>query len=77
NTMFVHQLLALVHDGCLWLGEPIPIAYMLIRRITKLPYKGADLAKEFAGKSKEKEIMDKMTSEFGLIKKSPRYSTCS
>lgn len=31
NAIYVHQLLALVHDGCLWLGEPIPIDEMLIK----------------------------------------------
>lgn len=60
NTICVCQFLALVHDGCLWLGEPIPITNMLIHRITKLPYKGEDLAKEFGGKSKEEELVDKM-----------------
>lgn len=70
NIMFVRQLLTLVHDGCLWLSEPIPITDMLIHRITKLPYKGANLANKFKGKSKEKELVDKMKNKFGLIKKS-------
>lgn len=54
STQCVRQLLNLVHDGCLWLGEPIPITDMLIHIITKLPYKGADPAKEFVRKSIEK-----------------------
>lgn len=58
-----------MHDGCLWLDEPIPITNMFIHRITKLPYKGVDPAKEFGGKNGEKELTDKMKMEFGLIKK--------
>lgn len=67
----------LVHDGYLWLGEPIPITDMLIHRITKFPYKGVDLAKEFGGKSKEKELENRMKIEFGLIKNARRYSIYS
>jgi len=47
---------------------------MLIHRITKLPYKGADPTKEFGGKSKEKELADKMKTEYGLVKKPCGYS---
>lgn len=37
-TIFViRKLLYLVHDGCLWLEELIPITYHLIHRITWLP----------------------------------------
>ena len=63
----VHQLLALLHDGCLWLGDPISITDMFLHRITKLPYKGANPTKEFGGKIREKELEDKM-KELGLIK---------
>lgn len=73
NTLCVRQLLMLVHDGCLWPREPIPIIDMLIHRITNPIYKGADLAKEFGGKSGERELVDKMKVEFGLIKNSCRY----
>jgi len=66
-------MLALVHDGSLWLREPILITYMIIQCITKLTYKGADPAKEFGGKSGEKELADKMKVEFGLIKNPRRY----
>lgn len=38
NTIFLCQLLALVHDGCLWLGEPILINEMMIKHSTTLPY---------------------------------------
>jgi len=50
---------------------------MLIHRITKFPYKGVDLAKEFGGKSKEKELENRMKIEFGLIKNARRYSIYS
>jgi len=74
NAGFVCQFLTLVHNGCLWFGKPIPIIDMLIHKIKKLPYKGADPAKEFKGRSKEKELVGKMKIEFGLVKKSCRYT---
>lgn len=43
-TIFImRQLLCLVHDGYLWLEEPIPNTAELIRRISWLPCKGRDL----------------------------------
>lgn len=74
NNFFFCQFLTLVHDGCLWLGETIPITHMLIHRITKLPYTGANVAKKFGGKIKEKELTDKMKTEYGLVRKSHGYS---
>jgi len=59
----------IVHDGCLWLGEPIPIMNMLIHIMTQQPYKGANPAKEFGGKTREKELTDKMKKEYELLKK--------
>lgn len=42
-TIFViRQLLFLVHDGYLWLEEPIPIIVELIHRISWLPYSRRD-----------------------------------
>lgn len=49
-----------MHDGRLWPGDPILIIDMLIHRFTELPYKGANLAKEFGGKSGKKELVDEM-----------------
>ena len=69
----VCQLLALVHNGILWLGQPIPITDMPTHRVTKFPHKGADPAKEFAGKIGEKELVDEMKKEYGLVKKSQGY----
>jgi len=73
NMVCVRQLLTLVHDGCLWPGDPILITNMLIHQITNLHYKGADPTKEFGGKSGEKYLANKMKAEYGLIKKSHRY----
>lgn len=50
---------------------------MFIHRITQLPYKGANPAKEFGGKTREKELADKMKKEYGLIKKSRGYAILS
>lgn len=44
NTICMHHLLTLVHDGCLWLGEPILIIEMLIHQIIFLRYQGLDHA---------------------------------
>jgi len=68
NIVCLLKFLVLVHDGCLWLGEPIPIIDMLIHKITNFPYKWMDPAKEFGGKSKEKEIADKIKTKFQLVK---------
>lgn len=38
NTICVPHLLALVHDGCLWMVGPILIDEMLIQKFTALPY---------------------------------------
>lgn len=52
-TIFIiRQLLCLVHDGYLWLEEPIPITTELSHRISQLPCKGKDPT-EIAGKSKD------------------------
>ena len=41
---FIRQLLCVVHNGCLWLEEPIPITTYLIHHISGLPCKREDLA---------------------------------
>lgn len=48
----IRKLLWLVHDGYLWLEEPIPIMVELIHRISQFPCKGKYPAK-IAGKSKD------------------------
>ena len=70
NMIYVRQLLMLVHDGILWLGQPIPLTNMLIHKITKLTHKRTDTAKEFARKTGEKELADNMKKEYGPVKKS-------
>jgi len=77
NTIYLHQLLTLVHDGCLWLGGPIPIMDMLIQRITLLLYQGIDTLEDFVGNSQEKKLEDQMMSDFRLVKKPCSYAVSS
>lgn len=59
-TIFViRQLLLLVHDGYLWLDEPIPITTEPIHWISQLPYVGRDLA-EIVGTSGDLKLMEAM-----------------
>lgn len=51
--LVIKQLLCLVHDGCLWLEEPIPIADRLIHRITWFPYTRQNPAMIFGRKGGE------------------------
>lgn len=44
TVLVIKQLLCLVHDGCLWLEELIPITHMLIHHITRLLYIGKNPA---------------------------------
>ena len=60
----MQQLLTLVHDGCLWLGMPIPITDMLIHRITHLPHEGLNPAKEFGRNAGERDLVEKMKKKF-------------
>jgi len=77
NKICVRQLLTLFHDGCLWLRGPIPIIDMLIHRITHLPYKGPNSAKEFYGKTGEINLAVKMKRDYNLMEKSQGYSVLS
>jgi len=74
NTICVCQLLTLVNDGFLWLGGPIPITDMLIHGITHLPHEGLNPAKEFGGKTREKELFERMKKDSELVKKPCGYS---
>jgi len=57
-----------VHDGCLWLEEPIPITDRLIHRIMWLPYTGENLAMMCDGKCVEQVLMEAMKEKFkGII----------
>lgn len=73
----IKQLLCLVHDGCLWLEEPILITDMLIHRITWLSHVGENTAMEFGGKAGEHDLAEAMEDKFKLAKKSRGYSITS
>ena len=77
NLIIIKQLLCLVHDGCLWLGESVPITDMLIHRITLLPHSGLNLAKEFCGKTGEHDLVERMKDKFKLVKNLRGYSISS
>lgn len=66
---FIRQLLCLVHDGCLWLEEPIPITDHLIHRITQLPCAREDPTNILEGKSDDMAIVEAMKKKFKLEKK--------
>lgn len=69
-TIFViRQLLYLLHDGCLWLEEPIPIMTDLIHRISELPYKGEDPATILEGNGSDSVITEAMKKKFKMEKK--------
>ena len=68
-TVVVKQLLALVHDGHLWIGdERIPINGELVNRITGLPKEGPDPGIEFVGKHEDMKLAQHMKERFGLTK---------
>ena len=73
----IRQLLCLVHDGCLWLEEPIPITDHLIHRITWLPCKGEDPANISEVKSDDLAIAEAMKKKFKLEKKKRGYAISS
>ena len=55
--MVVKKLLALVHDGHLWIGnQKIIIDGELIHRITGLPKEGPDPSIEFVGKHEDTKL---------------------
>jgi len=66
-----------VHDGCLWLGIPIPITDILIHKITHLPHEALNPAKEFRGKVGKRDLAKKMKKNFELVKKPRSYSIMS
>ena len=65
----VNRLLALVHDGHLWIGsQRISIDEELIHRITGLPKEGPDLGIDFVRKHKDMKLVQHMKDRFGLTK---------
>ena len=67
-TIFVIcQLLCLVHDGYLWLEEPIHITANLVHQISQLPTKGNDPA-NIVGTSSEVGLAEAMKVKYKLEK---------
>ena len=69
TLLFIKQLLCLVHNGCLWLEEPIPITDKLIHKITRFPYRGENPAMIFDRKGGEQVLLEAMKEKFKLVKK--------
>ena len=68
-TVVVKQLLALVHDDHLWIGDKkIPINAELIHQITGLPIAGPDPSIEFPSKHKDTKLTQSMKDRFSLTK---------
>ena len=67
TIFFIRKLLCLVHDGYLWLEEPIPITMELIHRISWLPCTGKEPA-EIAGISGDLAIAEAMKKKYKLEK---------
>lgn len=55
TMIVIKQLLFLVHEGCLWLEEPIPITDMLIHRVTRLSH-SSDCIKKADGRYTPLEV---------------------
>lgn len=76
-VLVIKKLLCLVHDGCLWLEELIPITDRLIHRITQLPYTGENPAMMFGRKFCKHDLAEAMKEKFKLVKNSRGYSISS
>ena len=75
-TVVVKQLLALVHDGNLWIGDKrIPINGELIHKITGLPKEGTDPGIEFPSKHEDTKLAHSMKERFRLTKGKRGYQT--
>ena len=75
-TVVIKQLLVLVHDGYLWLGnQKIAINGELIHRITGLPKEGPDPSIEFLGKHEDVKLAHSMKERFELKKGKRGYKT--
>ena len=74
TVLVIKQLLCLVHDGCLWLEELIPITDRLIHRIINISYIGEILVLIFGGKGGEQVLTESMKEKFKLLKKPCEYA---
>jgi len=63
-----------MHDGFLWLEEPIPITDHLIHHITWLPYSRENPANVSEGKGGELALVEAMKAKFKFEKKKWGYS---
>lgn len=77
TVLVIKQFLCLVHDGCLWLEEPIPIIDKLIHKITWLPYIVENSAMTFGGKGGKHALAEAMKEKFKLVKKLRGYAISS
>ena len=77
TIIVIRQLLCLVHDGCLWLEEPIPITTDLIHRVSQLPCKGEDPADISKGKASDLAISEAMKKKYKMEKKKRCYAISS
>ena len=72
-TIFViRKLIFLVHNGYLWLEEPIPITTELIHRISNFPCMGRDPVK-IVGQSGDLVLTETMKKKYKLEKKQRGY----
>ena len=70
----IRQLLCLVHDGYLWLEEPIPIIAELIHHIFRLPCKGKDPVTIVEGKGSDLVLVEAMKEKYKLERKKRGYT---
>lgn len=77
RVLVIKKLLCLVHDGFLWLEQPIPITNRFIHRIMRLPYTREHMAMIFGEKGGEQALMESMKEKFKLVKKLPRSAISS
>lgn len=74
TILLIKQLLFLLHEGCVWQEELIPITDKLIHQITCLPYTGENTTMIFGGKGGEQALAESMKDKFKLVKKSCEYA---
>lgn len=77
TVLVIKQLLCLVHNGCLWLEELIPITDMLIYCITRFLYTRKILSMIFGGNGGELALTKSVKEKFKLVKKSCGYAISS
>ena len=66
-----------MHDGYLWLEDPIPIMVDLIHRVSRLPYKGKHPATITEGKGSDLALTEAMKTKYKLEKKKSGYAIFS